>query len=693
MARILKELYKDLFKIGVACEKINGNFTNHEIGNPDKEALMLKHFNSMTFANELKPAYNMGFSSPDATEEYVPFEINDRARHMLDFAKENSMSVRGHVMVWHSQCPNEVFCKQYKPVTIPTDPELLKERPMLKYFEKLDPVCFTDRETLLKRMQSYIYSLLEYMYANGFARTIYAWDVVNEAIELNDKTETGLRNSYWYRIIGDDFIYFAFRYAYDAREELSVKYASLYGIDPSDKDALKAIRPAFFYNDYNEWQKEKKAAIIAALKREGHGHGSIIGEGLIDGIGMQGHLSDNNDTDEYIEALKEYASLVSEVHVTELDVKCTCTNANAEYYQAVFYQKLFKGFKEAKESGVNLTSVTLWGLTDDNSWIRGANPLLFRKDLSEKKSFDALASVITGESLGEPLDIKVDLSDRDYMFENEDGSPVDLESIGVKYRGFGEVEVSGEVYKTGHHSLAATKRFSDWGGICFDISDFIGQTIKISGVAKTTALAIKINEAVDEPNGDIAVIDVKPDEWTDFEATYKVTRKFMSLSICFSTKEAKEGVQSPIFIDNLHISLVGLEESFEEETNIASVRGMGHLPMLTVTDAHSHSGKKSLLVTRAEKDATVKFDITPYIGMKVLFTAFVRTADPEIRIGLDGKTPRVLCTEKSLQNDWTEVRAEVELPSKLKTANIFLETDSKGDIYVDDIFVKPLSQQ
>ena len=691
MDRILKDLYKDLFKIGVACEMINDRFTNHEIGNPAKEALMLKHFNSMTFANELKPAYNMGCKDEKATEESVPFVINDRARHMLDFAKENGMSVRGHVMVWHSQCSNEFFCKNYTPVTIPTDPELLKERPMLKFFEKLDPVCFTDRDTLLKRMQSYIYSLLEYMYANGFARTIYAWDVVNEAIELNDKTETGLRNSYWYQIIGDDFIYYAFRYAYDAREELCVKYAAEYGIDPSDKEALKAIRPAFFYNDYNEWQKEKKAAIIAALKREGHGHGSIIGEGLIDGIGMQGHLSDNNDIDEYIEALKEYSSLVPEVHVTELDVKCTCTNANAEYYQAVFYQKLFKGFAESKKAGINLTSVTLWGLTDDNSWIRGANPLLFRKDLSEKKSFDALASIITGESLGEPLDIKVDLSDRDYTFENKDGSPVDLESIGVKYRGFGEVEISDEVFKTGKHSLAATKRFSDWGGICFDVSDFIGQTIKISGTAKTTALAIKINEAVDEPNGDIAVIDVKPDEWTDFETTYKVTRKYMSISLCFSTKEAKEGVQSPIFIDNLHISLVGLEEGFEEETNIASVRGMGHLPMLTVTDAHSYSGKKSLLVTRAEKDATVKFDITPYIGKKVLFTAFVKTSDSEIRLGLDGQTPRVLCTEKSLQNDWTEVRAEVELPSELKTANIYLETDSKGDIYVDDIFVKPFS--
>ncbi|MBQ8548815.1 MAG: endo-1,4-beta-xylanase, partial [Lachnospiraceae bacterium] len=86
---ILKDVYQDYFRIGVACEKISERFTNHEIGNPEKEALMKKQFNSMTFGNELKPAYNMGFSSPEATEEYLPFVINPEAKAMLDWAKEN----------------------------------------------------------------------------------------------------------------------------------------------------------------------------------------------------------------------------------------------------------------------------------------------------------------------------------------------------------------------------------------------------------------------------------------------------------------------------------------------------------------------------------------------------------------------------------------------------------------------------
>ena len=36
----LKELYSNYFTIGVACESIHDNFTNNEIGNPEKEKLL-----------------------------------------------------------------------------------------------------------------------------------------------------------------------------------------------------------------------------------------------------------------------------------------------------------------------------------------------------------------------------------------------------------------------------------------------------------------------------------------------------------------------------------------------------------------------------------------------------------------------------------------------------------------------------
>lgn len=687
---ILKDAYKGKFRIGVACEKISEKFTNHEIGNPEKEALIKKQFSSMTFGNELKPAYNMGFYSPEATEEFLPFVINPQAKAMIDWAKENDMPVRGHVLVWHSQCPKEVFCKGYQPVTIPTDPELLKERPMLKHFEKLNPVCYVDRETMLKRLRSYIFSVMEYMYSNDYARTIYAWDVVNEAIETADKTEFGLRNSYWLQVIGDDFIYWAFRFAKDAVTETSKKYAAQYGVSAEDEAALKEIQPKLIYNDYNEWMPDKKAAIIGMLQRSTAEHGSILGEGLIDGIGMQGHLSDNNNIEEYITALKEYAALVDEVHITELDVKCTCLNKNQEYYQAVFYKKFFEELLKAKEEGANLTSVTFWGLTDDNSWIRGANPLLFRGDLSEKRSFDGVVYAVTGESLGEPEKIEINLSDRLYDFETSDGAealkPAD---IGFKMRGFGEIEIQDRVVHSGKSAMANEKRFGNWCGISFDVSDFIGQTIEVSAWVKSPAL--KVTLGLDEVPHVPAVADTVSGDWEYLKGTFKIPNDVHSMLMNFGTIETEPEKSSPMYVDDVEVKLIGLQESFEEKTNIAAIRGAGHLPFCFVTDKESVDGKgHSYCVTRQEKDATIKLNISPYIGMTVDVSLYIKTKDKQVTIGLDGAEPQPLVTADTSSGEWTKVTARTELPKELSSAEIYVETDGNAEFFVDDVFVCPV---
>lgn len=689
---VLRDVYKDLFRIGVACERITERFTTHEIGNPDKEALMAAQFNSMTFGNELKPAYNMGFSSPEATEENLPFVINPSAKAMLDWARANHMPVRGHVLVWHSQCAKEVFCKGYTPVTIPTDPELLKERPMMKMFEKLDPVCFVDRETMKKRLRSYIFSLMDYMFANDYANTIYAWDVVNEAIELEDKQETGLRNSYWYQVIGEDFIYWAFLYAREAELAAAKKYAEKYGVNAEDAGALKSIMPKLFYNDYNEFQPAKKAAIIGALTRETAEHGSIIGEGLIDGIGMQGHLSDNNDIDEYIVALKDYAALVEEVHITELDVKCTCTNKNAEYYQAVFYKNYFEALIKAKKEGANLTCVTFWGLTDDNSWIRGANPLLFHGDLSPKKSFDAVVYAVQGGSLGEPEEIKVDLSDRNYDFETPEGAePVKPEDFGFKMRGFGELAILTNEAHSGKACIGTERRFGGWSGISFDVSDFIGQTIKLGAWVKSPALAVTLQADYNGQEPVLATADTTSGNWEHIETTYKVPNDVHSMFLFFGTKEEQPDKFSAVYVDDVTIELIGMEESFDEATNICAIRGVGHLPFLFVTDQEAHEGGKSLCVTRQEKDATVKFNVSAYIGRTIELTLFVKTKDKTIRIGLDGATPTKLLETASVDG-WTKLTTTTTLSEELTTAEIYVETDGNAEMFIDDIFVKPMKE-
>ncbi len=672
---VLKDLYKDYFKIGVACENVTERFTNNEIGNKEKESLMSKEFNSMTFGNQLKPMYNMGLKSPERTEDYVPFMLNPSAKIMLEWAKSNNMPVRGHVMIWHSQCPKEFFCKGYEPVTIPTDPELLKENPHLKFFEKLNPVCYVDRETLLKRMKSYIFSLVEWMYKEGYQHLIYAWDVVNEAIELADKTESGVRKSYWSDIIGPDYIYWSFRYAYDAVNEMQEKYGG--------------PKPILFYNDYNEFEPAKKAAIIENLKKETSEHGSVISEGLLGGIGMQAHLSDNNDIEEYRKALMDYSEIANVVHITELDVKCTCTNANAFYYQSVFYKKFFEMLVDAKKNGAKLECVTFWGLTDDNSWIRGANPLLFNADLSKKKAYEALVYAITGESLGDPEKIEINLSDRLYTFEDADNSPADYKACGFKCRGFGEIAVVDSHSHSGRYSLAAERRFGGWSGISLDVSDFIGQTIKIGAYVLSPAKAVNLRPEITGSGESYPLLAScsASSDWGYLEAEYSVPSDVHSMFLFFDTDEEVSDKFSAIYVDDVSIKLIGQKESFEGTTHTGKIRGMGHLPFLAITDKESYDGiSHSLLVTRQEKDATVKFDISAYIGHDINISLKVKTADTVIRIGLDGAVPTELGSTQS-SGSWTEISVATSLPTSLISAEFYVETNGRNDMYIDDILV------
>ena len=85
--------------------------------------------------------------------------------------------------------------------------------------------------------------------------------MVNEAVEYNPATgKWELRDTPWRRIIGDDYIEYAFRFAQEADPE-----AELY------------------YNDYNAADVPKRDAIYALVK-------GLLEKGLrVDGIGMQGH--------------------------------------------------------------------------------------------------------------------------------------------------------------------------------------------------------------------------------------------------------------------------------------------------------------------------------------------------------------------------------------------------------------------
>lgn len=552
----LDELYGDYFLMGAACQAIDHwNDPTAEIGNEDKEKLLSTQFNSMTFGNELKPAYNFDPSSKNL------FKVDFAAEEMLDWAKENGMKVRGHVLVWHSQVDPSIFAVDFQAYS---DGKMTRSDTA-----KLDEACLVDREELLARLKQYIYGAMEYTYQNGYADIIYAWDVVNEAADENQLD--GLRRSYWYQIIGPDYLYYAFLYAREAEMTYSHEYASLYGLN-AETDDLSPIQPKLFYNDYNEWYDSRSDAIIHFLTEEAwnenhekvtspvinpNGDGTIYGDGLLDGIGLQGHLDDTQNIEKYMAALEKYNAAVPELHITELDVGRTGTDTNANYYQAKFYYDFFSRLIREVENGVNLTSVTLWGLTDDASWRRDANPLLFNRDLSKKPAFEAMVMAAKREEFSlKPEEIAVEAKDLIVTFEpyQEDGKTktVTPQDIGAVSRG------------SGHQS----------------------------------------------------VIDIVN------------------------------------------------EENHTEGAPIGFC----------------------LRVRRNEADASVKMDVSSYIGKTVQITAFVKTQDKKIRMGLDLVESELL-TEQKAADDWVELSAVCTIREGINSAYLYFETDGNADFYLDDISI------
>lgn len=553
----LDELYKDYFKMGVACEAISHwNNRNSEVGNPAKEALMAHCFNSMTFGNEFKPAYNF-----DPNTEGL-FKVDRAAEEMLDWAKENGMKVRGHVMVWHSQVSPNFFAKDFKALSggIPTNSDQAK----------LDEDCLVDRDTLIERLKTYIYHLMEYTYANGYADTIYAWDVVNEASD--EGQSDGLRRSYWYKIIGPDFLYYAFLYAREAETIYAKQYADLYGLN-AETDDLSSIMPKLFYNDYNEWFDARCNHIIRFLTEdkwnEGHkmvqsdvikpdGDGTIYGDGLIDGIGMQGHLDDTQNLDQYMKALNKYSAAVDEVHITELDVGATRKDENIWYYQANFFYRFFARLMEEVENGAKLTSVTIWGLTDDNSWRKDANPLLFYGDLSRKPAFNAIVMAANKEEFNMTLaqtlqEVKETTIDFEPYSNGGKMETVDPQNVGIYRRG------------TGHQA----------------------------------------------------------------------------------------------------------ELSLKAKTNHTEGAGLGF----------------SLRVNRAEKDATIKLDLSRYAGKIVKLTAYVQSEDAHFYMGIDGDEPTVIAEIAPVEG-WNELVGYYAIPEDAPVCYAYFETDGNADMYLDDIMVQ-----
>lgn len=343
----LKEVYKDYFILGGSCSKA-------DLDVQAARDIIVKHYDSITFGNNLKPDYVLDQAASQelaAAGDQTNPQVNiDAARAQLDFCAENNIPVRGHVLVWHSQTPDWFFKENYA-----------------------DDGDWVTPEIMNQRLENYIKNLMETLAEEYPTVNFYAWDVVNEAFsETGTMRDAGSNNiktgqSAWMSVYGDDsFINKAFEYAR--------KYAP---------EGCK-----LFYNDYNEYTPAKRDAIYEKCME-------LKAEGNIDGIGMQSHIGMSYPSiDLYEEAFRKYNETGLEIHVTELDIDQKSNSESDMRLLAQRYQDVFRLYKNLVDEGVNITAVVTWGITDNNSWI-GGYPNLFDADYQAKDAFYAVVDTDT----------------------------------------------------------------------------------------------------------------------------------------------------------------------------------------------------------------------------------------------------------------------------------------------------------
>lgn len=340
----LKEAAQGMFYVGAAINE-------HYIRETDQKgvAVVDQHFDSITPENVMK----WGPIHPEPGR--YDFELADK---YVEFGEKRGLHIVGHTLMWHSQTPSWVFED-----------------------ENGEPVA---KEVLLERLRDHIHTVV-----GRYKGRVKGWDVVNEAVKDEDGNVRFDRP--WYKILGEEGIYEAFKAAQEA-----------------DPDA------ELYYNDYSLANPVKRAGVLRLvnwLRMKG---------ARVDGVGTQEHCSLDWPKIEDIEAtIRDFAQAGYKVMVTELDVTVlprprqyfgaeistifesapeldpyrAGLPADKEAQLAKRYGEIFAAYAKYKDA---LTRVTIWGVSDNGSWlnnfpIRGRtdHALLFDRNYQPKPALEA----------------------------------------------------------------------------------------------------------------------------------------------------------------------------------------------------------------------------------------------------------------------------------------------------------------
>lgn len=270
----------------------------------------------------------------------------DKADAIVDFAIENNLRVRGHALVWGRAAD---FFKS------PDLRSILKDIPKEKMSDTLQYLIKTHITTVLERYKG----------------KITQWDCVNEPLEV---FAGGFDENIYYEYIGEEYIDKAFLWANE--------------VDPSVE--------LFLNEQFDEYDSEKAISFIALLEE------LIEKKVPIHGVGIQAH---SMFTIPKIKPFQEFIQKISElglkVEITELDARLRLFDQFDDPYKA--QAEFYEDFCSACLSNPACTGITLWGITDRDSWFDSMGifkihqpnePLLFDDKMNPKPAYYGVARAL-----------------------------------------------------------------------------------------------------------------------------------------------------------------------------------------------------------------------------------------------------------------------------------------------------------